>query len=65
MDEWIMQEFDLLIIGSGSDLDVANAAAKSGLRVAIIEEGRMGGTCLNHGCVFLPNCLYTVLIRLC
>jgi len=46
-----MQEFDLIVIGSGSGLDVANAAAQSGLRVAIIEKGRMGGTCLNRGCI--------------
>src|ERR687888_1146606 len=46
-----MQEFDLIVIGSGSGLDVANAAAQSGLRVAVIEKGRMGGTCLNRGCI--------------
>lgn len=46
-----MQEFDLIVIGSGSGLDVANAVAQDGLRVAIIEKGRMGGTCLNRGCI--------------
>ena len=46
-----MQEFDLIVIGSGSGLDVANAAAQSGLKVAIIEKGRVGGTCLNRGCI--------------
>jgi mycothione reductase len=46
-----MQEFDLIVIGSGSGLDVANAAAQSGLRVAVIEKDRMGGTCLNRGCI--------------
>ncbi|MEW6603288.1 MAG: FAD-dependent oxidoreductase, partial [Thermoproteota archaeon] len=46
-----MQEFDLIVIGSGSGLDVANAAAQQGLRVAIIEKDRMGGTCLNRGCI--------------
>lgn len=46
-----MQEFDLIVIGSGSGLDVASAAAQSGLKVAIIEKGRMGGTCLNRGCI--------------
>jgi mycothione reductase len=46
-----MQEFDLIVIGSGSGLDVANAAARSGLGVAVIEKGRMGGTCLNRGCI--------------
>jgi dihydrolipoamide dehydrogenase len=44
-------EFDLVVIGSGSGLDVANAAAQHGMKVAIIEKGRMGGTCLNRGCI--------------
>jgi mycothione reductase len=30
---------------------VANAAAQHGLKVAIVERGRMGGTCLNRGCI--------------
>lgn len=46
-----MQKFDLIVIGSGSGLDVANAASQHGLRVAIIEKDRMGGTCLNNGCI--------------
>ncbi len=49
-----MQEenFDLIVIGSGSGLDVANAAAsQDGLKVAIIEKDMMGGTCLNRGCI--------------
>lgn len=44
-------DFDLIVIGSGSGLDVANAAAENGLRVALIEKKRMGGTCLNDGCI--------------
>lgn len=46
-----MLNFDLVIIGSGSGLDVANAAAQHGMKVAVIEKGRMGGTCLNRGCI--------------
>ncbi len=46
-----MKEFDLIIIGAGSGLNVASAAAEKGLSVAIIEEGPMGGTCLNRGCI--------------
>jgi pyruvate/2-oxoglutarate dehydrogenase complex dihydrolipoamide dehydrogenase (E3) component len=40
-----LQKFDLIVIGSGSGLDVAVAAYQHGLRVAVIEKGRMGGTC--------------------
>jgi dihydrolipoamide dehydrogenase len=46
-----MQEFDFIVIGTGSGLDVANAVAQEGLSVAIIEKGQMGGTCLNRGCI--------------
>ena len=45
------EKFDLIVICSGSGLDVANAAAQSGLNVAIIEKGLLGGTCLNRGCI--------------
>jgi dihydrolipoamide dehydrogenase len=46
-----MQKYDLIVIGSGSGLDVANAAYQHGLKVAVIEKDRMGGTCLNRGCI--------------
>src|SRR4051794_33788320 len=45
-------EFDLAIVGAGSaGLSVAAAAAQLGARVALIERGRMGGDCLNTGCL--------------
>ena len=48
----MLEKFDLIVIGSGSGLDVANAAAtQHGLKVAIIEKNKMGGTCLNRGCI--------------
>jgi len=46
-----LEKFDLIVIGSGSGLDVAVAAAEYGLKVAIIEKGPLGGTCLNRGCI--------------
>ena len=45
------QRFDVIVIGSGSGLDVANGLASRGLRVAIAEKGPLGGTCLNRGCI--------------
>jgi mycothione reductase len=47
----MVKNFDLIVIGSGSGLDVANGAARNGLKVAIIESGPLGGTCLNRGCI--------------
>jgi len=49
--EEMVQQFDLIAIGSGAGLDVANAIASRGFRVAIIENGPLGGTCLNRGCI--------------
>lgn len=46
-----IREFDLIVIGSGAGLEVASAAAQSGLKVAIVEKSSMGGTCLNTGCI--------------
>jgi mycothione reductase len=61
--------FDLIVIGSGSGLDVANAAAKTGLSVALIEKDRMGGTCLNRGCIPSKSLIHSAdvleLIRQC
>jgi pyruvate/2-oxoglutarate dehydrogenase complex dihydrolipoamide dehydrogenase (E3) component len=43
---------DLCVIGAGSGgLSVAAGAAQLGASVALIEKHRMGGDCLNYGCV--------------
>ena len=43
---------DLCVIGAGAaGLSVAAAAAALGVPVVLIEKGRMGGECLNTGCV--------------
>jgi len=45
-------EFDLVVIGAGSGgLAASQRAAEYGARVAIVESGRLGGTCVNVGCV--------------
>lgn len=46
-----MKKFDVIVIGSGSGLDVASAVARRGLKVAVVEDTSLGGTCLNRGCV--------------
>lgn len=44
--------YDYIVIGAGSGgLASARRAAMYGKRVAIIERGRLGGTCVNVGCV--------------
>jgi pyruvate/2-oxoglutarate dehydrogenase complex dihydrolipoamide dehydrogenase (E3) component len=43
---------DLCVIGAGSGgLAVAAGAVQMGASVVLIERGRMGGDCLNYGCV--------------
>jgi len=46
-----MRTFDLVVIGAGSGLNISSAAAERGLKVAVVEKGPMGGTCLNRGCI--------------
>ena len=53
-----MDAFDFVVVGSGSGLDVANAAANQGQSVAIVEKGPLGGTCLNRGCIPSKLLLY-------
>ena len=44
--------FDFLVIGGGSGgIAAAVRAAGHGARAAVVEHGRLGGTCVNVGCV--------------
>ncbi|MFN4210406.1 MAG: glutathione-disulfide reductase [Devosia sp.] len=54
--------YDLVVIGAGSGgVRAARMAATYGARVAIIEEFRVGGTCVIRGCV--PKKLYVYASR--
>ncbi|MGV9169486.1 MAG: dihydrolipoyl dehydrogenase [Promethearchaeia archaeon] len=46
-----MKRYDLLVVGSGAGANVAAPAYQQGLSVAIVDNGRFGGTCLNRGCI--------------
>lgn len=47
-----MKEFDFIVIGGGSaGLTTSKRAASHGAKVALIEGDRLGGTCVNRGCV--------------
>ena len=44
--------YDLLIIGAGpGGYEAAFDAAEHGMKVAVVEKDRLGGTCLNRGCI--------------
>ncbi len=46
-----MNAYDAIIIGTGqAGPALAERLAKAGMRVAIVERGRFGGTCVNNGC---------------
>jgi glutathione reductase (NADPH) len=45
-------DYDLFVIGAGSGgVRASRMASQYGARVAVAEEGRLGGTCVNVGCV--------------
>jgi Pyruvate/2-oxoglutarate dehydrogenase complex, dihydrolipoamide dehydrogenase (E3) component, and related enzymes len=44
-------DYDYLVIGAGSGgIASARRAASYGAKVAVVEKGRLGGTCVNVGC---------------
>src|SRR5487761_2593699 len=58
----VTQPYDLVVIGAGSGgVRAARMAAGYGAKVAIIEEFRIGGTCVIRGCV--PKKLYVYASR--
>jgi dihydrolipoamide dehydrogenase len=46
-----MDKFDLIVIGSGAGAHIASKASRAGWRVALVDQGPTGGTCLNNGCI--------------
>jgi len=47
-----LNRFDIAVIGAGAaGLSVSYAAARLGLKTALIEHATMGGECLNTGCI--------------
>ncbi|MDR2430999.1 MAG: NAD(P)/FAD-dependent oxidoreductase [Candidatus Margulisbacteria bacterium] len=47
-----MKKYDLIVIGAGpGGYTAAARAAKHGLKTLLIEKTRLGGTCLNSGCI--------------
>lgn len=53
------ESYELVVIGSGPGGYVAGIrAAQLGLKVAVIEEDRIGGVCLNMGCIPSKSLIY-------
>ncbi len=46
-----MKKYDIITIGSGGGAKITSPAASMGYKVAVIEKDKLGGTCLNRGCI--------------
>jgi pyruvate/2-oxoglutarate dehydrogenase complex dihydrolipoamide dehydrogenase (E3) component len=45
-----MDGYDLLVIGGGAaGINALKAATRAGARVALVDTGPLGGTCVNRG----------------
>jgi dihydrolipoamide dehydrogenase len=45
-------QFDVVVLGGGSGgYACALRAAQLGMKVALVEKGELGGTCLHRGCI--------------
>ena len=46
-----MKHYDVIVVGSGSGAVILDEALSGGLKVALVDKGPVGGTCLNLGCI--------------
>ncbi|MFX1556155.1 MAG: dihydrolipoyl dehydrogenase [Promethearchaeota archaeon] len=46
-----MESYDLVVIGSGAGLNVLNTGLQMGLNCALVEDTKLGATCLTRGCI--------------
>ena len=61
-----MKTFDAIVIGSGQGgVPLATNFAKLGWRVALIEEGQLGGSCINYGCTPTKTMIASARIAQC
>lgn len=56
----LAEHYDIVILGGGpAGYGTALYGAAAGLNIALVEEGRVGGTCLHRGCVPAKELLQT------
>jgi mycothione reductase len=54
----VAHSYDLVVVGAGSG-NTLPAGQFAGWRIAVVEAGRFGGTCLNRGCIPSKMLVYT------
>lgn len=47
----MVKKYDVIVVGSGCGMIIAEEATARGLKVALVDKGPLGGTCLNLGCI--------------
>ena len=56
----VAEQYDVVILGGGpGGYAAALYGASAGLRIALVEEQRVGGTCLHRGCIPAKELLQT------
>ena len=59
-----MPDYDLLVLGGGTGgYAAAFRAAQLGKRVALVEQSKVGGTCLHWGCIPAKAYLETAAVQ--
>jgi pyruvate/2-oxoglutarate dehydrogenase complex dihydrolipoamide dehydrogenase (E3) component len=53
-----MNDYDIIIIGAGSSLLIAQELTEKNKKVALFEKNLFGGTCLNRGCIPSKRLIY-------
>jgi len=46
-----MKKYEVIVVGSGCGMIIVEEALAHGRKVALVDKGPLGGTCLNLGCI--------------
>jgi mycothione reductase len=56
----VVKRYDVVVVGAGDvGLGIAFNAVSAGLKTALVDKGKVGGTCVNNGCVPSKTLIHT------